>query len=69
MSDHVYGLSEIVGSSTTGVDDAVRSAIRKAALTVRNIDWFEVKEIRGQVVDGDIGYVQVTVKLGFRIED
>jgi len=69
VSDHVYGLSEIVGSSTTGVDDAVRSAIRKAALTVRNIDWFEVKEIRGQVVDGDIGYVQVTVKLGFRIED
>jgi flavin-binding protein dodecin len=69
MSDHVYGLSEVVGSSTTGVDDAVRTAIRKAARTVRNIDWFEVKEIRGQVVDGDIGYVQVTVKFGFRIED
>jgi dodecin len=69
MSDHVYGLSEIVGSSTAGVDDAVRSAIRKAARTVRNIDWFEVKEIRGQVVDGDIGYVQVTIKFGFRIED
>jgi flavin-binding protein dodecin len=69
MSEHVYGLSEVVGSSTTGVDDAVRTAIRKAARTVRNIDWFEVKEIRGQVVDGDIGYVQVTVKLGFRIDD
>jgi flavin-binding protein dodecin len=69
MSEHVYGLSEVVGSSTTGVDDAVRTAIRKAARTVRNIDWFEVKEIRGQVVDGDIGYVQVTVKFGFRIDD
>jgi flavin-binding protein dodecin len=69
MSEHVYGLSVVVGSSTTGVDDAVRTAIRKAARTVRNIDWFEVKEIRGQVVDGDIGYVQVTVKLGFRIDD
>ncbi|HEV7212346.1 MAG TPA: dodecin [Blastococcus sp.] len=69
MSDHVYGLSEVVGSSTTSVDDAIRSAIRKAARTVRNIDWFEAKEIRGQVVDGDVGYFQVTVKFGFRIED
>lgn len=69
MSDHVYGLSEVVGSSTTSVDDAIRSAIRKAARTVRNIDWFEAKEIRGQVVDGDVAYFQVTVKFGFRIED
>jgi len=65
----VYGLSEVVGSSTTSVDDAIRSAIRKAARTVRNIDWFEAKEIRGQVVDGDVAYFQVTVKFGFRIED
>ena len=69
MSDHVYGLSEVVGSSTTSVDDAIRSAIRKAARTVRNIEWFEAKEIRGQVVDGDVAYFQVTVKFGFRIED
>ena len=69
MSDHVYGLSEVVGSSTTSVDDAVRTAIRKAARTVRNIEWFEAKEIRGQVVDGDVAYFQVTVKFGFRIED
>jgi flavin-binding protein dodecin len=69
VSDHVYGLSEVVGSSTTSVDDAIRSAIRKAARTVRNIEWFEAKEIRGQVVDGDVAYFQVTVKFGFRIED
>jgi flavin-binding protein dodecin len=68
MSDHVYRLSEIVGSSTTSVDDAVRTAIRKAAETVRNIEWFQTQEIRGQVVDGDVAYFQVTVKIGFRVD-
>ena len=69
MSNHVYRLSEIVGSSETGVDDAIRGAIRKAAETVRNIDWFEVSQIRGHVEDGDIGHVQVVLKIGFRVED
>ena len=69
MPDHVYRLSEIVGSSTTGVDDAIRTAIKKAAQTVRNIEWFEVKEVRGQVVDGEVAYFQVTIKVGFRVED
>ena len=69
MSDHVYRLSEIVGSSQTSVDDAIRNAIGKAAQTVRNIEWFETKEIRGQVVDGGVAYFQVRVKLGFRVED
>ena len=69
MSDHVYRLSEIVGSSRTSVDDAIRNAIRKAAQTVRNIDWFQTGEIRGQVVDGDVAYYQVTLKIGFRVED
>ena len=69
MSDHVYRLSEIVGSSQTSVDDAIRTAIRKAAQTVRQIEWFETKEIRGQVVDGDVAYFQVTMKIGFRVED
>jgi dodecin len=69
VSDHVYGLSEIVGSSTTSVDDAVRTAVRKAAQTLRNIEWFQTEEIRGQVVDGDVGYFQVRLKVGFRIED
>jgi dodecin len=69
VSDHVYRLSEIVGSSTTSVDDAIRSAVRKASRTVRNIEWFQTQEIRGQVVDGDVTYFQVTMKIGFRVED
>ena len=69
MSDHVYRLSEIVGSSPTGVDDAITTGIRKAAETVRAIEWFEVQEIRGQVVDGDVAHVQVTMKVGFRVDD
>jgi flavin-binding protein dodecin len=69
MSNHVYRLSEIVGSSETSVDDAIRRAIRKAAETVRNIDWFEVGQIRGHVEDGDVAHVQVVLKIGFRVED
>jgi dodecin len=69
VSDHVYRLSEIVGSSPTSVDEAVRNGIRKAAQTVRNIEWFQTEEIRGQVVDGDVAYYQVTMKVGFRVED
>ena len=69
MSDHVYRLSEIVGSSPVSVDEAIRNAITKAAQTVRNIEWFEAKEVRGQVVDGGVAYFQVTVKIGFRVED
>jgi flavin-binding protein dodecin len=69
MANHVYRLSEVVGSSPTSVDEAIRSAIRKAAQTVRNIEWFETQEIRGQVVDGDVAYYQVRMKVGFRVED
>ena len=69
MSNHVYRLSEVVGSSQSSVADAIRTAIRKAAQTIRNIEWFETKEIRGQVVDGDVAYFQVTMKIGFRVED
>ena len=68
MTDHVYRLSELVGSSTTSVDDAIRTAIRKAAETVRNIEWFQTEEIRGQVVDGDVAYYQVRMKVGFRVD-
>jgi flavin-binding protein dodecin len=69
VTNHVYRLSEIVGSSPTSVDDAIRTAIRKASQTVRNIEWFEAKEIRGQVVDGDVAHYQVLLKIGFRVED
>jgi flavin-binding protein dodecin len=68
VSNHVYGISEVVGSSPTSVDEAIRTAIGKAAQTVRNIEWFQTQEIRGQVVDGDVAYFQVTLKFGFRIE-
>ncbi|HET6480640.1 MAG TPA: dodecin [Actinoplanes sp.] len=69
MSNHVYRLSEVVGSSPTSIDDAIRTALRKASRTVRNIEWFETQEIRGQVVDGDIAHFQVRLKIGFRVED
>lgn len=69
MSNHVYGISEIVGSSPTSVDEAVRTAVRKAAQTVRNLEWFQTEEIRGQIVDGEVAHYQVRLKLGFRIED
>ncbi|HEY0510051.1 MAG TPA: dodecin [Blastococcus sp.] len=68
MSDHVYRLSEIVGSSPTSVDEAIRTAIAKASQTVRNIEWFQTEEIRGQVVDGGVAYFQVRLKVGFRVE-
>ena len=68
MSDHVYRLSEIVGSSTASSDDAIRTAIAKASQTVRNIEWFQTEEIRGQVVDGDVAYFQVRLKIGFRVD-
>ena len=68
MSDHVYRLSEIVGSSPNSVDEAIRTAIAKAAQTVRNIEWFQTEEIRGQVVDGGVAYFQVRLKIGFRVD-
>ncbi len=68
MSNHVYRLSEIVGSSPTSIDDAIKAAISKAAETVRNIEWFQTEEIRGQVVDGGVAYFQVRLKVGFRVD-
>ncbi|QDF96428.1 dodecin flavoprotein [Azoarcus sp. DD4] len=69
MSDHVYKLVELVGSSKTGTDDAIRNAIETAGQTIRHIDWFEVSETRGHVVDGKVAHFQVTLKVGFRIEN
>jgi hypothetical protein len=68
MSGHVYKLVELVGSSTTSSDDAIRNAIETAAKTLRHIDWFEVIETRGQIVDGKVAHYQVSLKLGFRLE-
>ena len=69
MSDHIYRVSEIVGSSTEGVDQAVRNGIRRASQTLRNLDWFEVTQIRGHLENGDVAHVQVTMKVGFRLEE
>ena len=69
MAGNVYKLVEVVGPSSSDSDDAIRNAIETAAQTVRNIEWFEVTEIRGQVVDGDVAHYQVTLKVGFRVED
>ena len=69
MSDHVYRLSEIVGSSETSVDEAIRTAVRRAAQTVRNIEWFQTQEIRGHVVEGDVQHFQVTLRIGFRVDE
>lgn len=68
MSNHVYKLVELVGSSSASIDDAIRNAIEVAAKTLRHIDWFEVTETRGHVVDGKVGHFQVTLKAGFRLE-
>jgi flavin-binding protein dodecin len=69
VSEHLYGSSEITESSTSSLDDAIRTAVRRAAQTVRHIGWFEVREVRGHVADGAVAHFQVTLKLGFRIED
>ena len=68
MSNHVYKLVELVGSSTAGTDDAIRNAIETAAKTLRHIDWFEIIETRGHVADGKVAHFQVTLKVGFRLE-
>jgi flavin-binding protein dodecin len=69
VSSNTYGVSEVVGSSSESIEDAIRGAVAKAGQTLRHLDWFEVTEIRGHLVDGDIGHFQVGLKLGFRIED
>ena len=68
MSNHVYKLVELVGSSSAGTDDAIRNAIETAAKTLRHIDWFEVTETRGHVADGKVAHFQVTLKVGLRLE-
>ena len=68
MTDHVYKVVEIVGSSSKGTDDAIQNAIGRASKTLKNLDWFEVVETRGHVANGKVGHYQVTLKIGFRLE-
>ena len=69
MSDHVYKIIELTGSSKKSFDDAVQNAIGKASKTMRNMQWFQVMETRGQIADGKVAYWQVTLKIGFTLED
>lgn len=69
MSEHVYKIVELVGSSKTGIEDAVTNALTKASASIRNMRWFEVVETRGYIDNEQIAYWQVTVKLGFTVEE
>ncbi|MFJ1968002.1 dodecin [Streptomyces sp. NPDC087903] len=69
MSDHTYRVTEIVGTSHEGIDQAIRNAVARASQTLRNLDWFEVTQVRGQIENGQIEHYQVGLKVGFRIED
>ncbi|MEP9394708.1 dodecin [Gordonia sp. VNK1] len=69
MSEHVYRVIEVVGSSAEGTDAAIANAIARVTKTTRNVDWFEVVGTRGHVADGAIAHTQVTLKVGFRIDE
>lgn len=68
MNDHVYRVIEVVGSSPDGVDAAIRNAVARASQTVRELDWFEVQQVRGHLDEGEVKHFQVTLKVGFRLE-
>ena len=69
MSDHIYKTVELTGSSTVGVDDAVRKAISRASKTLHKLRWFEVIEVRGHIEDGEVAHWQVSMKVGFSLDD
>jgi len=69
MSNHTYRVIEIVGTSPDGVDAAIRSGLTRAARTMRGLDWFEVQSVRGHLADSAVAHFQVTMKVGFRLED
>ena len=69
MSSRSYRLTEIVGTSPEGVDDAIRNGVARASQSTRHVDWFEVTEVRGYVRDGEVDHFQVTMKIGSRLED
>jgi Uncharacterized conserved protein len=69
MSHHTYRVTEIVGTSHTGLDEAIRNGIARAAQTLHNLDWFEVTQVRGHLEDGKVAHYQVGLKVGFRLDD
>lgn len=69
MTNRTYRVTEIVGTSPEGIDQAIRNGIERASATIRHIDWFEVTQIRGMADAGQVGHYQVGLKVGFRLED
>jgi len=69
MSEHTYKVTEIVGSSAEGIDAAIRSGVARASESLRHLGWFEVTDIRGHLEDGAVAHYQVTMKVGFRLDD
>jgi flavin-binding protein dodecin len=69
MTNRTYRVTELVGTSPDGIDQAIRNAVERAGTTLRHLDWFEVTQIRGQVKDGGVEHFQVGMKVGFRLED
>jgi flavin-binding protein dodecin len=69
MSEHIYKIIELVGSSKTTIEEAIDNALTRAHKTVQHMDWFEVAETRGHIVDGKVGHYQVVLKVGFRLEN
>jgi dodecin len=67
--DHTYRITEVVGTSPESIQHAVRNGVERASETVRNLDWFEVTDVRGSISGGDVGHFQVTMKIGFRLDD
>jgi flavin-binding protein dodecin len=69
LSDRTYAINEIVGTSPVDVNQAIRNGVRRASQTIRHLDWFELVEVRGAIADGEVQHYQVTLKVGFRLED
>jgi flavin-binding protein dodecin len=69
MEEHIYRVIQLVGSSEKSIEDAIEKAITRAALTTRNLRWFEVMETRGQIANGKVGHYQVTLRAGFTLEE
>jgi flavin-binding protein dodecin len=69
MANRTYVVNEIVGTSNEDVNNAIRNGIKRAAQTLRHLDWFEVVEVRGAIMNGEVSHYQVTMKVGFRLED
>jgi hypothetical protein len=68
MTEHVYSLTEIVGTSKTSIEDAIQHGIKTASKSLRHLEWFEVTQVKGHIVDGEVGHYQVCMKLGFRYD-